>query len=372
MSLLASDGTLCHRLARMRRAAGTGSFTAEQREAFNEHYEKDPVPPWALFVLLVNKYRYITFYRTNRMDEEPFAAEPHILWNNVLLAFREALRQADVMSFRDLLPRALVQGRGTLSGPEELAEIVNRAREAIPPEVVTMLRLATYTPNPGGYVELWATSDSALEARYTQLREEAEAMVGGWFGKRSVVYGTRQPVPALVPEAWPETAPKLACEHVEHQGTLDEPLPQCAEGAASTEAEFDEFARLGRELVDATLEQMVAAMVDLSTRRGCGAVARFCMSVHGAALGLCSNQEVWQRLCEQQGWRTPRKVGDQEITPSRRVYPKGRAPRFALQLDSSSGETSVLELEPEYEVIPGEMRALYDWHAHYIDQCDKR
>ena len=76
----------------------------------------------------------------------------------------------------------------------------------------------------------------------------------------------------------------------------DDPQPPC------DESEEQEFARLAKQLLGASTEDVAAALLKLAERRGCGSPKRFCMSRHGQALGVCENQELWQRMCEAMGW----------------------------------------------------------------------
>ena len=211
---------------------------------------------------------------------------------------------------------------------------------------------------------------------------QAEELVGDWFVKRSVAYRDRKPDPEPEPDARadararrPSPTPEPPDPTLDEAPCPDRDRPPGDSPAAPCETEEQEFERLGRELLGASTDEVVAALTELAQRRGCASPMRFCMSRYGKALGVCEDQELWRRMCEAMGWiDDPPVLRTVQVTEDRRIYPNGRAPRFMLAVDSLSGEASVRELEAEYEDVPGETLTLYDWHRNYGERCanDKR
>ena len=368
--------TLSARLARLGQSGPTGAalLSYAQKRAFNEFYEQDPIPPWALFILLVSEYRFVTFYRSRKqgVDAEGWTdwtddseeLEKHIRWNTVLLGFRTALRRTEVDAFLRLLPVAAGAMEEARGDDEETEEARAIAREAIPPEIRELLRLAVYTAGVSGYVQLWVPLNSAFATRYTQMRKTAYAMVRSWFGAREIEYDEN------VFGRTDEAEPKPPSPEEDEAPCPDRDRPPGGQAERPCESEEEEFERLGKELLGATNEDIAAVLLELTERRGCGAPKRFCMSRHGEALGVCENQELWQRMCEAMSWTDdPPVLRTVQTTPDRRVYTNGDEPRFVLAIRLSDHNTRVRQLEPEYTVTPGERITLYDWHAYYMTRC---
>lgn len=373
--------------ARLTDTALQQQLTQAQRDAFNKYYKDDQIPPWALFILLVSEYSFVAFYRPRKIDvdlegwvdwtDDKDELERHIRWNTVLLLFRTALRRTDINAFLDLLPvaaGAMAAARGNEEETEEVREAI--ALAAIPPEIVELIRLAVYSKGPEGYVLLLWPLDSVFWKRYKEMRSDAYEMVRRWFSAREIeydqnIFGSRGADEANGegPDPPPPKEDKAPCPYRDRKpgGSPERPC----------ETEEEEFERLGRTMLGVATEKIVLALTDLAARRGCGSPGRFCMSPQGKRLGVCDDQKLWQRMCENMGWTdNPPVLRTVQTTPNRRVYADGELPRLVFAIRRTDYKTELRELEPEpepeFETVPGERETRYDWHAQYMKMCSDK
>lgn len=337
------------------------SFTDERRALLNEHYKSGDIEPWALFILLVNKFRYLEFYRGTRTD--PFDIDAHIKWGKVVIGFNAALREAKVTALLQEQARMVGQSAAVAGDADDVEELRAEARAEVPATIVDLLRMAEYTQNPKGSVQLWPTTQK-ITTEYERLMRLAVQQTESWFERKA--NGDEEPAePAPFEDDDKDAAP---CPRD------DPPYGGMAKGECR--GETDDFADLAQQLLGASIDEMFAAMVALQDARDCGAVARFIMSEYGKQqLGIDKEQELWKRLCERNGWSNPPVLAEEVVEPPRRVYVDGARPRFMLAIRKSpSGAqpvTEVRRIEPEYKFVPALTRTLFDWHALYMQRCDK-
>ena len=352
------------------------SLTNEKRAALNRHYKSGDLEPWMLFILLVNRYRYREFYRVTRTD--PFDVDAHLNWGTVNMAFNTALRRSGVKALVNERVRMVGQSSAVAGDEEKTEELRDEARDALPPLIRELLRLAKYSPNPKGSVLLWPAK-AAITIEYERLRKIAMEETESWLqGKVELVAPEPEPQPQPRPEPQPRPRPE---PFEDERSSAPCPMRDRPPGGVATEPcrrEDDDFADLARGLLGASSDDQYSALVSLQEMSGCDRVARFAISTHGQGLGIKTDQKLWQRLCEElNDWHNPPVLRTTVVRPTRRVYVNGGQPRFMLAIRMSEGEgpvTSVRMVEPEYETVPvdpSDRSTLFDWYALYIQMCDK-
>lgn len=336
--------------ARMARMTAIGAVPSELRRAIDKFHGEKPIPEWVIFIILVEEYAYYSFYDHRKPG---MTIENTIKWNVVVWNFRQRVRAAKADALAEILHRAAGASAEVAHNPELVAKMELIARDEVPPEIRALLLSVAF--DPPGEVDLGA---DPFASNYARLRAEAATYLRGWLGSNGVDHA----------KAWPSTLPKPADDEEEPQTAPAS--PETDDALEKPEGEEAEWARLSRDLVGTSTYTQYLAMRALAGRRGCASLVRMSMSPYGGRLGMVENQELWRMLCEGEGWLSPPVLREEPIEPPRRI--KVDDGKLVMHVNSQSGKTWFEDRPEQWVTVRGALRPIYDWHAHYVLNCDKR
>jgi len=370
--MVEARSALAERLSRMSMAAPEGEISLDEgreklresaldlvgggagdlREAIVQWYKGVPQErwkeyEWVLFILLVDRYLYPSFWR--------YCA---VRWGHVVWTFNGTLEQYGVEPFADVAHVATGGGGATGRTGGRAAKKRNAIKES-PPRIVELLNSVSCEGGAPNLLERsWAD-------RYDRMVGEAGALVLGSLreaGRASEEADLRRLWEEERTQALPEApAPPPPSEESAREKALDAAIAELQRLAAANDGVLD-------------WEDACEVLKKLMAAHGCAAPMEVCMRPEGRALGVCGMQELWRCLASARGYPT----SDEAVAPHRRVARRVperrievRAPRLVLAIDRATGETQVRELD-EYrdQVVPGHVEYATDWHAYFKAMCN--